>query len=103
MKKQTDIQWLNTNYDIISDLSIETFKLEILEIIDIHKKKSVQPADDLLLVGLDLASASISRVVEILDSLSKKTQSERKNFVSIYVPQLKKEIEIIYNSLDINN
>jgi hypothetical protein len=65
-----------------------------IKIVNINNKEQ----NEIKTMKLNLINISFSEITDILNSLINKTQSERKNFVSIYPKKIEAELKIIYQT-----
>ena len=108
MELDISVQWRDTNDDIVSDLSLEVLRVELIELMEIFKQKSEKAKknkdkdeiySELDNMMLSLLPNEFKNLSEILNSLMKKTPDERKKFKDIYPETITKRLSIIYLNL----
>ena len=108
MELDISVQWKDTGNDIVSDLSLEVLRVELLELMEIFEQKSKKAKEnkdkgdiyiELDNMMLSLLPNEFENLYEILNSLIKKTPDERKKFKDIYPETISKRLSIIYNIL----
>ena len=102
MELDISVQWRDTDNDIVSDLSLEVLRVELLDLMEIFKQKSETAKkndNELDIMMLELLPYEFENLYKILNSLMKKTPDERKKFKDIYPETINKRLSIIYMNL----
>jgi len=92
-------RWKRTGNDIVSQISLEMLKREILELVEVFKNKSKNnevKKDVIKNVENDLV-----RLSNLLLKISKKTENERRKYSNAYSNEIEELLMRIYSGLDL--
>jgi len=92
-------RWKTTGNDIISQISIEFLKQEILELVEVCKTEI--KTNKLNKSDINIAETELVRLSNLLIRISNKTENERKKFINNYPDKIESMLIRIYRSLNL--
>ena len=92
-------KWKITGNDIVSQISLEFLKREIIELVDIYQSK--KELTKINKPDINTAETELIRLSNLLIRISNKTEHERKKYVHNYPDKIEGMLTRIYRSLDL--
>jgi len=96
-------RWKICDNDVISDISLEFLKQELLELVEEYKRQEKIENDKCTkdMQHLNIAKMKLSRLASLLTRISGRTQEERKPYAKKWSEDIEIQLKRIYAELDL--